>query len=202
MKRISLIVAASVIALIAASTFAQTAEVGKIDALVKTIDARLKKKKSPELVFADTSDYETDAPEKWEKFASEDALDKHRESTGETYSIAYCWRDRGNLAKSNFTLFSPSGDWAKYVFHYFRTDGTLAKAAIDYRTFNEDMILMQDVYFDARGKVIKTTYKVLDLRTHKPKKITKDIRMATGEMRKETDYYKSVSKLPFAKLLK
>src|SRR5207237_10045285 len=106
---------------------------------------------------------------------------------------ARCWRKNRKLAKSNFTMFSPSGDWSKYVYQYFRTDGTLAKAEIDYRTFEGDLILLQDHYFDTKGKVIKTTSKFLDLRTHKPKKVTEGFRDEAAQMQKETDYYKTVS---------
>ena len=185
----------------AMTALSQVSEVRKIDRLVRSIDASLKNKKSAELVFADVADPESEGPEKWQSFASEKALDKHRE-TSETYSIAYCWRQNGKLAKSNFTLFSESGDWTKYVFHYFRTDGTLAKAAIDYRTFEGDIILLQDIYFNSKGKIITTTNKVLDLTSHKPKKMTRGIREEVAQLQQETDYYKSVSKLPFAKLIK
>lgn len=200
MKRIEIALVGLMVAVMTVSAFGQTAEIKKIDTLVKTIDRGLKK--APQLVFADVSDYTSNDPEKWKKFASEAALEKYRETTAEAYTIAYCWRKRGKFAKSNFTFFSPSGDWAKYVYQYFRPDGTLAKAEIDYRTFEGDMILLQDVYFDQKGRKIKTTTKYLDLRSRKPKKISKEFREEAAQMQKETDYYKTVSKLPFAKLLK
>ena len=182
----------------ALSASAQTAEIKTIDAYCKTVDALTKKTKSPELVFADVSDYEANAKAKWQRFASEKALDKHREKT-EAYTIAYAWRKNGKIAASNFTYFSPSGDWTKYVFSYFREDGTLAKAAIDYRTFQGDLIVLQDLYFDKSGKLLKKKTRFRDLSTNKPKKATKDF-MGASDL-SETDYYKTTKKLPFAHLI-
>lgn len=188
-----------VLGMLSVGAFGQVSEVPKIDAMVRSID-KISKGKGAELVFADTR-REDSSKAVWKKFPSEKALDKHRE-TAETYSIAYCWRKDGRLAAANFTLFSPSGDWAKYVYSYYRPTGTLAKAAVDYRTFNGDFILEQDIYFNESGKEIKRTERFLDLQTHKPKKLSKSYRENAQQMAKEVDYYKTTSKLPFAKLLK
>lgn len=200
MKPIKHFVVMIFLLLTAPASFAQNAENAKIDALVRSIDRVVKKTKSPELVFAEISDTGS-TKDDWHKFASEAALEKHRK-TSETYSIAYCWRKGGKLAAANFTLFSASGDWTKYVNSYYRPDGTLAKVAVDYRTFHGDIILEQDLYFNTKGDRIKKVQRVLDLQTHKPKKVTRDIRESAESMAKEVDYYKSTSTLPFAKLLK
>jgi hypothetical protein len=177
------------------------AEIKLIDAYSKTVDAFVKKYKSPHLVFADVSDYETNSKPKWKKFASEKALEKFRETT-ETYSIAYNWQKNGKITKSNFTLFSPSGDWAQYVYHYFREDGTLAKAESEMRTFNGDLIVIQDFYFDAKGKLLKKTVKYLDLQTEKPIKPTKEFLENNAGFVDDVEYFKRTSKLPFASLLR
>jgi|CXWL01.1.fsa_nt_gi hypothetical protein len=176
---------------------AQASEVKKIDAYCKAVDAVRKKRKSPELVFADIADMNEDK-EKWRKFASEKALEKFRETT-ETYSIAYNWRNGGKIVASNFTLFSGSGDWAKYVYHYFREDGSLARVESELRTFYGDFIVIRRRYFDTGGRQISSSIKYLDLKTKKPKKPEDGGVM--GDDPKEIDYYRKTSKLPFAHLL-
>lgn len=177
------------------------AEIKRIEAYCKTVDAFTKRYKNPQSVYADTSDYNENDKPKWRKFASENALEKFREKT-ETYSIAYNWQKNGKIVKSNFTLFSPSGDWAQYVYHHFREDGTLAKAESEMRTFNGDLIIIQDFYFDRKGNLLKKTVKYLDLQTKKPVKPTKEFLENEGSFFSDVDYFKKTSKLPFAHLLK
>jgi hypothetical protein len=179
----------------------KTNEIRRIDAYVKTIDAFVKNKK-PHLIFADTSDYSEESKPKWRKFASEKALEKFREETGETYTIAYNWLRRGKVVKSNFTLFSPSGDWAQYVYHNFRADGSLALAESEMRTFNGDLIIVQDFYFDRAGRLLKKTVKYRDLQTNKPIKPTKEFLETKADFSDDVEFYKKTSKLPFANLLK
>lgn len=184
-------------------TYSQTknkVEVKRIDLYVKTVNKFIKNKK-PHLVFADTSDYEAESKSKWQKFKSADALEKFR-TRNETYIIAYNWLQNGKIVQSSFTLFSPSGDWAHYVTHYFRADGTLAKVESDYRTFMGDFIILENLYFDKRGKNIKKTVAYKDLRTGKPKQPSKDDLQGDLPLINETDYYKKTSKLPFANLLR
>lgn len=178
--------------------FAQRSAIKEIDAYCKTVDSIRDKRKSPELVFADTAAQE-DTKAKWRRFASEKALEKFREKS-ETYTIAYNWRNNGKIVASNFTLFSGSGDWVKYVYQYFRPDGTLARAETEYRTFMGDFIVIRRHYFNTAGKQIGSSVKFLDLNTHKPKKPEDGSVM--GDDPKEVDYYKTTSKLPFAHLLK
>jgi hypothetical protein len=201
MKRIFLLLGiAFCIMLLADNAPAQATiaiEVKDIDAYSKTVDAVRAKRKSAELVFADTSDVNSDQ-KKWRAFASEQALEKFRKDS-ETYTIAYNWRSGGKIVASNFTLFSPSGDWVKYLYHYFRPDGTLARVESDYRTFNGDFMVVRRLYFDRYGKQIKQTTKFLDLKTKKSKKPEEGGVM--GDDPNEADYYLTVKKLPFAHLL-
>jgi hypothetical protein len=173
-------------------------EVKKIDAYCKTVDAVRKKLKKPSLIFADTADVNTDT-EKWQSFASEKALEKSRDKN-EVYSIAYNWLSGGKIIASNFTLSSPSGDWVKFNFHYFRADGgALAMLESDYRTFMGDFMVVRRRYFDASGKLIHKTTKILDLKSHKPKKAPDGV---MGDDPDEVDYYLTNAKLPFAGLVK
>ena len=185
---------------IAANVAAQTKvspEVKKINAYVKTVDAIRTKLKKPSLIFADTADIESDK-EKWQSFASEKALEKFRDKD-EVYTIAYNWVSGGDIVASNFTLSSPSGDWVKYNFHYFRTDGTLALVESDYRTFMGDFMVVRRRYFDTDGKQIHITAKFLDVKSQKPKKHPDGV---MGDDPDEVDYYLTTAKLPFAPILK
>lgn len=182
-----------------ATVFSQSGkgEVKNIDAYCKTIDALTKRAKKPDLIFADTSDYtDQNSTPKWQRFASEKALEKFRDKT-ETYSIGFNWRKDGKIVASNFTNFSPSGDWAMYIFHCFRADGTLARVRSELRTFNGDYIVTQTRYFNVRGKQISKTVKYQDLTTHKLKKPTSDFDSSFSD----EDIFKTTAKLPFAKLI-
>jgi hypothetical protein len=186
------------ISIFCGSVFAQAdkvVEIKTIDAYVKKIDAFVKKNKSPQLVFADTA-YEGKA--KWRQFASEKALDKFREKT-ETYEIIYVWKQVGRIVETSSTLFSPSGDWAQYVYHYFRENGTLAKVESDFRSFHGDIIIEQSLYYDAKGKQLKKTTQYRDLKTKKFKKV--DPKSGIPSMGK-FEVFKTTKKLPFAHLLK
>src|SRR5215204_2310501 len=171
----------------------KNAEIKRINSYVKTLDAFVKNKK-PHMIFADTSDYEADSKPKWQKFASEKALEKFRAETSETYTIAYNWRQKGRIVKSHFTLFSPSGDWTQYVYHNFRADGSLAHAQSEMRTFNGDLIIIQDFYFDRAGRLLKKSVKYRDLQTQKPIKPTKEFLENKADFSDDVEYYKKTNK--------
>ena len=187
---------------LAVFAFPQTgrlAAVKQIDQYVKSIDRITDRRKEPDLIIADVSEYDSDVP-KWQKFGSSKELETFREAT-ETYTVANNWRSKGRIVASLFTLFSPSGDWAQYVTHYFWQDGTAAKVTTEMRTFNGDYIIIRNMYFDQKGKLIKRTSKFLDLTTKKPKKPTTEMLDENSEFYK-AEYYKSVAALPFYLLTK
>ena len=187
------------VVLMVSLTTAQTkssTEVRRIDALAKSIDRVAKRSKK--LVVADTANFDEDKT-KWQLFDSEDALEKFRDKT-ETYTIAYSWKHSGRVIASNFTLFSPSGDWTKYVLHYFRTDGSVGLVRSELRTFYGEFIVKDDRYFDPRGRLIKRTRKYFDLTTGKPKRPTNEMREDNSSFYR-VDYFKKAGDLPFAKLL-
>ena len=191
------------IGLFSAATLAQQAKLAesrRIDKYCKTLDAMIKKRRGPEMVFADVSDYEKNNKARWRKFASEKALEKYREKS-EAYTIAYVWRKQGKVVVTNFTLFSPSGDWAQYVYSHFRPDGKLARVESELRTFQGDYIVIKRLYFNPAGKVIRRTSRYLDLQSRKPKRPSKEFASENSSWNNE-DYFKSVSKLPFARLLR
>lgn len=174
----------------------KNAEIKRINAYVKKLEAIAEKQK-PHLIFADTSDYNDEGTAKWRKFASAKALETFR-TRNETYTIAYNWRKSGKLVQATFTRFSPSGDWAQYDSYYFRADGSLAKTASELRTFYGDLIVLRDFYFDNKGKQIRQTTRYRDLRTKKPIAKPKDADFSGSDVK----IYKTVRRLPFAKLIK
>lgn len=172
-------------------------EIKRINAYSKRVDSGFQDEKKPHLVFADVSQ---SAKPKWRKFVSSAALEKFREGT-ETYTIANNWMKNGKVVLTIFTLFSESGDWAKYVHSYFRHNGTLAKVETDYRTFHGDFHYSEKLYFDERGKLLAKDKVFKDLETKKIIVPDKGDLEDNSPMMNSTDYYKSTNRLPYAHLL-
>ncbi len=201
MKKLAFVTLSLTFSLCVAATVSAQNEVRSIDAYCRKVDAFVSMNKRAVIVIADTSDFtDQNSKAKWQKFTSENALEKFRDKT-EVYNVALNWRRNGKVVASNLTLGSPSGDWAKYVYHYFREDGTLARVKIDYRTFQGDFLILQNRYFDRYGKLLKKTTAYKDLQTHKPKNPGKDSAGSNASFLAE-DIYKTTSKLPFARLIK
>lgn len=177
------------------------AEVKRIDAYCTKLDSLSKKHKNADLVFADTADPEGEGKAMWRKFASEKALEKFREENSETYTTALNWTRNGKIVVSNFMLFSPSGDWARYAYQYFRGDGSLTRSKTELRTFYGGYIIYRYHYFDKRGKLIRKSVRYLDLRSKRPKKPTAEFADENSSWY-EGAYFKKTSKLPFAHLLR
>lgn len=171
----------------------------QINRYVTSVDKITSRKKEPSVVVADVSDY-NGRKAKWRAFRSSNALEKFREKT-ETYSIAYNWTHERKIVATVFTFFSPSGDWAQYVTHYFRSDGTAAKVVSEMRTFYGDYIVIREMYFDSRGRSLKRSTKYLDLTTKKPKKPIAEL-FEDNSALSRNEYYKKVSNLPFYSLIK
>lgn len=186
-------------AVIVSAQGSRSAAVRQIDKYVLSVDRIVENKRNRKYVVADTAG-ENDKRSKWKLFPSEKALEKYREDN-ETYTIAFNWKSRGRIVATNFTLFSGSGDWAHYVYHYFRPDGSAAFIKCELRTFYGDYIVISDWYFDRRGKLLRKRTKYFDLTTQKPKKPTADM-LADGSDVCQDMTYKKAGKLPFAKLLK
>ncbi|HEX8735327.1 MAG TPA: hypothetical protein VF721_08405 [Pyrinomonadaceae bacterium] len=177
--------------------FAQTdkkAEIKRVDAYCKTVDAFVKKYNGPHLVFAGISDENENKP-KWKKYNSEKEFKKAQETVG-FYDIAYVWQKNGKIVMTNFTFSSASGDWVHYVYQYFREDGTLAKVEAQLNTFYGNLTVLRDFYFNRNGKLLRKTAKYLDLKTKKPKKPDKQ-----NFYDKEVNIFKKTNSLPFNSLL-
>ena len=194
--------AVALILLFSALVFSQslkTTKIKKIDSYVKSIDALIEKNPKKFEVFADVS--ESEKP-RWRKFKSEAALESFRENTAETYQIAYVWRKDNKVVGANFTLFSESGDWAHYVFYRFRPDGTLAKIEAELRTFYGNFVALQNFYFDEKGRLLLKNIEYRNMKTDERIQPAAESLEANRGLINGIDYYKRVSKLPFAFLLR
>lgn len=181
------------IALLTISLFAETgsgqstSEIRRIDSYVKELAVYVDRPSAKLEIYADVS--KTENP-RWRKFRSEKSLEKFRESN-EVYDIAYVWRRNGKIVVVNFTFSSGSGDWAHYVFHRFRPNGTLAYVEADLRTFYGYMSVQRTFYYDARGKLLKKRTKYRDVITDKPKTPGGDF------YNNKVRIYKTTKRLPF-----
>ncbi|MEO8648964.1 MAG: hypothetical protein ABI539_07345 [Acidobacteriota bacterium] len=175
---------------------ARSAEIKRIDAYVKVVRSYANRS-GPQLVVADVADFDQEKPD-WKKFGSVKLLDKYREDR-EVYDSANNWFRNNKLVLSVITLSSPSGDWAKYLRLYYRNDGSLAKADSELRTFHGTVIVMQGLYFDRTGKLLKKTIDVFDLATKKRRK--PDSSYLSDDQADDDKLYRTTKKLPFAHVI-
>ena len=80
------------------------------------------------------------------------------------------WTRDGKVVLAFFGFTSGSGDWYHFIKYYYREDGTLAKIQARLNTFAGNVSVLRDRYYDASGKLLKSTRRFLDLQTHKPVK--------------------------------
>lgn len=190
------LVMVSVATSVASAQTGEGGEVRRINLYVTELEAMTGKGKKPDQVFADTAPYETaDRRPSWRRFDSEAALIAFREKTSETYKVAFVWTKKGKPVVANFTLFSPSGDWAQYDLHYFRPDGSIAKIDSELRTFYGNFVLKRELWFDRRGRRIASSRSYSDLETGKP--LTKPAETFETDVRR----YRRTSDLPFIRLV-
>lgn len=107
---------------------------------------------------------------------------------------AHVWLKRKNPVAVRFALTSLSGDWIHYLYYYFREDGTLAKLQSRLNTFHGNVTVIRNKFYDAEGKLLRTTTRYFDLHSQKPIR-PRDF------MDDEIPVYLRVQDLPFFKLL-
>lgn len=170
------------------------AGIAAIEAYVRQMDAHVRRNARRGRLFGDTSDYtKQDAPARWQEFRTRRALER-----AEVYSAATVWANaRGDAVVAEFSLSSPSGDWAQYNTYYYRDDGTLAKLHSELRTFMGDLIVIRDRFYDPQGKLLQEKTRYLDLQTRRPRKVE-----AGSFMDMPIEPYAKTSDLPFYSLLK
>lgn len=191
-----LLVGASVTAQTGASlsTSQPTGKVAEIETYVKDLDAYVKRNEKSARIFADTSSGMTDDKAKWQEFKTEQ--EREATDTGENLNQnAYVWTSGGKIIGANFTLQSPSRDWVHYVMYYFRGDGTLAKSESTLNTFQGDITVIRQDYYNSKGILLKGTTHCKDLKTQRSK--------PCGEYQEQPiPSYKNIRQLPFYSLLK
>lgn len=176
-------------------------EIKRIDFYVKTVNKFVKNKK-PQLIFGDTAETaDSEENKNWQRFDSEEDLEKTEAETP-LYTTAHNWLKNGKIIRSNFYFTSPSGDWAHFVNHYFRADGSLAFIESEARTFYGELIILKTRYFDRKGRLLKKTIRYKDLFTKKPIKPKKEYLETVDSLVSGENYFKKTSQLPFADLVR
>jgi hypothetical protein len=189
--------AAAVAAQTSSTTAGQTEDIDRFcDGLVP-----ITKDKTRRLLFGlvQKSDYDKG---RWAEFKRESDLNGAVKA-GRVYDLAQVWSREDGATAVSIRLSSASGDWFHFVEYCFRADGTLARLNSTLNTFNAVYPEKDDVgatrerdrYFDARGKQIKVTKRVLDLKTKRPAPTIQF-------MDDKEPIYKTAAALPFFRLLK
>ena len=104
------------------------------------------------------------------------------------------WTRDGKVVLAFFGFTSDSGDWYHFIKYYYRQDGTLAKIQARLNTFYGNVSVLRDRYYNATGKLLKSTRRYLDLQTHKP--VTK-----ANFDDEPIPMFSTASSLPFHRLL-
>ena len=194
MKRFVLVLLVNSTVLILASVGFGQSSIVQIDAYAKKLDSYSRLHKTTAIIVADVSDYRTGSNENWQVFKTQSSFRSYTKKN-DLYTTAYNWKQNGKVVKSAFGYSSPSGDWSQSVNNYYRSDGSLAKAASEMRTFVNNCVIKKTFYYDSEGTLIHKTARYFDVRNDRPKKPCEA--MNSGDV----TYYTSVSKLPFAKLI-
>lgn len=148
----------------------------------------------PDLIVGQVETAEHPSGE-WRKFATREDLHKGWEESAERYLGAYVWLRNGEVARVNFTLEAPSGDWIQYTGHCFR-EGALAKLSYELRSVVSQTIVRRQRFFDDKGHPLRSYEEFFDLETERPKR-------PSGAFADEpTTVYYHVADLPFISLVK
>ena len=173
---------------------AQTAKssISEINVYTTAVE-RFTKVNKKHRIFGDVSSAKTDKTDLWKEFKSE----KQLEDTGDGENLnqtATVWTKQGKVIAAKFNFTSPSGDWNHFINYYFREDGSLAKIDAQLNTFEGNVSVVRQRYYNSNGRLIKSTQTFRDLETHKPRK-------SADFMDNPIPVYLKVSDLPFHQLL-
>jgi hypothetical protein len=102
----------------------------------------------------------------WREFKTAAAL--NRAAAAPFPESALVWLKAGQVIAANFTFTSESGDWAQYVTYYFRQNGKLAKIQARLNTFNGNLSVVREKFYDDNGKLLDESTTFLDLASRKP----------------------------------
>jgi hypothetical protein len=164
---------------------------------VKTYCASLddyKKDATPQL-FADASDQ---AKPGWRRVGTERELESLTDALFQHMTTARVWLKDKNIVAVESEMTAGASDWLLASDYCFRPDGTLALLHSEYRDEKNEFITVRDESFDRAGVSLDDAVQILDLRSRRPKKISRQI--AASEQ--VAPLYKKTSDLPFHRLLK
>jgi hypothetical protein len=135
----------------------------------------------------------------WRRFASSKEL-KNATAGGPPNTQASVWPAVGGGVLFIELFFqSDSGDWAQYADLCYRPDGSLARTADIFNTFDagdddrDAVSRIHTLHFDGAGQAIRSRSKLLDLKTRKPVK--------RGFVDEKEMIFMHVADLPFSDLL-
>lgn len=176
------------------STSQPKGRVADIEAYANEIDKYLKSTVARERIFANIASGKKNEAAQWREFKTED--ERKNADTGDNLNeSAYVWARDGKVIGANFTLQSPSRDWAQLVMYYFRGDGSLAKSDSTLNAFGGGITVIRQDYYDSKGILLKGTTHCKDLKTQQSR--------PCGDFEdRPAPFYKTVSQLPFYRLLK
>lgn len=171
----------------------QKSEITQIDTYAAQVDRFIRRNPKSLRYFGKVSSVDENAA-RWSEFRTDAEMEKA--GTGDNLNErALIWAIDGKLAGADFNFTSPSGDWVHLINYYFRKDGSLAKIDARLNTFYGELSVVRLQYFNAKGVLLKSTRKYLDLNTRKPKKPGGDF------LDRDVPVYPNVRALPFHKLL-
>ena len=148
------------------STSQPKGRVADIEAYAVEIDKFVKSNVKTERIFGNVANGKKTEASAWREFKSED--ERKSADTGDNlYESAYLWQRDGKVIGANFTFQSPSRDWAQFVMYYFRGGGSLAKTNSTLNTFEGDITVLREDYYDSKGILLKGTTHCKDLKTQK-----------------------------------
>jgi hypothetical protein len=163
-------------------------ELAAINAYVKQVDRFMKRNDKRSRTFGDMGDEQR----QWREFKG--GVAEGETDPADLDEVAYVWLRKGKVVAVAFTFQSGSRDWAHFVTHYFREDGTLAKLHSRLNTFYGNVSAIRDKYYSGNGRLLRKTARYLDIETHKPKK-------NPNFHDEPIPVYLSVRRLPFYTLL-
>jgi hypothetical protein len=153
-----------------------------------------KKEETPQL-FADATDEPKPA---WKRIGTERELEGLTEALFKRMNTGRVWLKDGKVVAAELESATGTADWLLHSEYCFRADGKLAGIHSEYRNDVNDFSIYRDQFFDTAGTVIDSTNQNVDLRTRKPKRLTKQ--MEAAEVK--APVYHTPKELPFYKLIR
>ncbi len=174
---------------------AATGEVATAEDFCRQAADFAKQKQGKIRYFGNMASMEQEAKDDWRGFRTAKERDKATTDDNLFETADVTLRD-GKVLLVKFMFTSPSGDWAHYIDACYRTDGTLARAVAELRTFNGNMRVVRTIYFSTKGRESKSQTSYFDLDNGKKKQPTQG-----SFLDQEPTLFLKTAELPFSRLL-